>query len=158
LDEAAGTTGLHARRHEAELRLKGAEANLTRLDDVVVTLAIQVEALRKQARQAQRYRRLGEQIRQTEALLFAARWHAAPADAERRIEQVEADLGRESEHLADSEAALARLADERRGLELRIAAAEGARAEAAAQLDAATTTLAAAETGLQQMTEACATG
>src|SRR4030088_225415 len=83
LDEAAGTTGLHARRHEAELRLQAAEANLVRVDDVIATLAVQIEALRKQARQAQRYRRLGDQIRQTEALLFAARWHAANADAER---------------------------------------------------------------------------
>src|SRR6202043_869804 len=69
-----------------------------------------------------------------------------------------ADLGREEEHLADAEAALSRLANERRGLELRIAAAEGAPAEAAAQPDAAATALTAAETGLQQMTEACATG
>src|SRR5207244_5039754 len=58
LDEAAGTTGLHARRHEAELRLQAAEANLARVEDVVATLAVQIEALRKQARQAQRYRRL----------------------------------------------------------------------------------------------------
>src|SRR5205823_11098005 len=83
LDEAAGTAGLHARRHEAELKLQAAEANLARVDDVITTLAVQIDALRKQARQAQRYRRLGEQIRQTESLLFAARWHAATAEGER---------------------------------------------------------------------------
>src|SRR5207302_3192898 len=49
LDEAAGTAGLHARRHEAELKLQAAEANLLRLDDVITTLAAQIEALRKQA-------------------------------------------------------------------------------------------------------------
>src|SRR5437867_1989759 len=38
LEEAAGTTGLHARRHETELRLKGAEDNLLRLDDVIATI------------------------------------------------------------------------------------------------------------------------
>src|SRR6267378_2492143 len=66
LDEAAGTAGLHARRHEAELKLKAAEDNLGRLDDVVLTLAAQIETLKKQVRQAQRYRRLGEQIRSEE--------------------------------------------------------------------------------------------
>src|SRR5579864_869303 len=82
LDEAAGTAGLHARRHEAELKLKAAEDNLGRLDDVILTLAAQIETLKRQARQAQRYRRLGEQIRNTEALLLYARWRAAAAEAE----------------------------------------------------------------------------
>ncbi|HBT42173.1 MAG TPA: chromosome segregation protein SMC, partial [Rhodospirillaceae bacterium] len=41
LEEAAGITGLHSRRHEAELRLKGAEANMERLDDILVTLDAQ---------------------------------------------------------------------------------------------------------------------
>ena len=52
LEEAAGITGLHSRRHEAELRLKAAEANLSRLDDVIVTLESQLAQLKKQARQA----------------------------------------------------------------------------------------------------------
>ena len=77
LDEAAGTAGLHARRHEAELKLRAAEDNLARLDDVIATLEAQIETLKKQARQAQRYRRLGEQIRRTEALLLHARWRQA---------------------------------------------------------------------------------
>src|SRR5205823_2737283 len=154
LDEAAGTTGLHARRHEAELKLQGAEANLARVDDVIATLAVQIEALRKQARQAQRYRRLGDQIRQTEALLFAARWHAANADAER----IAAGLREIERAVAAATAALLRLENERRGLQLRIEAAEGARAEAAAQLEAAVTALSGAEAGLQEIIEACATG
>ena len=58
LEEAAGITGLHSRRHEAELRLRAAEANLARLDDVIVTLESQLQALKKQARQATRYRNL----------------------------------------------------------------------------------------------------
>src|SRR5262245_852446 len=56
LEEAAGTTGLHARRHETELRLKAAEDNLLRLDDVIATIETQLQILKKQARQAQRYR------------------------------------------------------------------------------------------------------
>jgi chromosome segregation protein len=83
LDEAAGTAGLYARRHEAELKLRAAEDNLLRLDDVIATLAVQIETLRRQARQAQRYRRLGEQIRRAEARLLAARWQEAAAETER---------------------------------------------------------------------------
>jgi chromosome segregation protein len=83
LDEAAGTAGLPARRHEAELKLKGAEDNLLRVDDVIVTMGQQLDGLKRQARQAQRYRRLSEQIRRTEARLLEARWRDALADAER---------------------------------------------------------------------------
>src|SRR6185312_5971847 len=56
LEEAAGIAGLHARRHEAELRLKAAETNLQRLEDVIIQLAAQMDGLKKQARQAVRYR------------------------------------------------------------------------------------------------------
>ncbi|MFZ2006493.1 MAG: AAA family ATPase, partial [Stellaceae bacterium] len=83
LDEAAGTAGLHQRRHEAELKLKGAEDNLLRVDDVVVTMTAQLDSLKKQARQAQRYRRLSEQIRRTEARLMDARWRDAQVEVER---------------------------------------------------------------------------
>src|SRR5579862_4194510 len=82
LDEAAGTAGLYARRHEAELKLAAAEDNLGRLDDVILTLRAQIETLKRQARQAQRYRRLGEQIRRIEAQLWYARWRAAAAEAD----------------------------------------------------------------------------
>ena len=77
LEEAAGITGLHSRRHEAELRLKAAEANLLRLDDVIVTMDAQLGTLKKQARQASRYRNISEQIRKTEAVLLHLRWVAA---------------------------------------------------------------------------------
>ncbi|MDP2696601.1 AAA family ATPase [Thalassospira sp.] len=80
LEEAAGITGLHSRRHEAELRLKSAEQNMERLEDVLVTLDAQIASLQKQARQAQRYRTLSDSIRQTEALLFYIRWQ----DGEKR--------------------------------------------------------------------------
>ncbi|HWZ69781.1 MAG TPA: AAA family ATPase, partial [Stellaceae bacterium] len=90
LEEAAGTTGLHARRHETELRLKGAEDNLLRLDDVIATIEAQLQTLKKQARQAQRYRRLGEHIRRTEALLLHARWRAVEAEAERHDRELRA--------------------------------------------------------------------
>ncbi len=77
LEEAAGISGLHARRHEAELRLKAAEQNLARVEDVIGQLAAQVAALKTQARQAVRYRNISGQVRRTEALLFHLRWIAA---------------------------------------------------------------------------------
>ena len=83
LEEAAGTSGLNARRHETELRLNAAADNLVRLDDVVATIEAQLQTLNKQARQAQRYRRLGDHIRRSEALLFYARWCTAEGETGR---------------------------------------------------------------------------
>ena len=60
LEEAAGITGLHARRHEAELKLRAAETNLDRLQDVIGTLETQLRDLERQARHAKRYKRLSE--------------------------------------------------------------------------------------------------
>src|SRR5262245_17073794 len=77
LEEAAGISGLHARRHEAELRLRAAEQNLARLEDVINQLAAQIDALKKQARQAVRYRVVAQQVRKAEATLFHLRWVAA---------------------------------------------------------------------------------
>jgi chromosome segregation protein len=105
LEDAAGVAGLHARRHEAELRLKAAETNLTRVEDVIGQLAGQMEGLKKQARQAIRYREVAAKVRKAEALLFHLRWldaHAGVAEtttahdlsvremAERTREQAEA--------------------------------------------------------------------
>jgi chromosome segregation protein len=80
LEEAAGIAGLHARRHEAELRLRAAEQNLLRLEDVIGQLANQMDALKKQARQAIRYRAVAQQVRKAEATLFHLRWMAAEAE------------------------------------------------------------------------------
>ena len=80
LEEAAGVSGLHARRHEAELRLKAAETNLLRIEDVIGQLAGQMEALKKQARQAIRYRTVSAQVRKSEATLYHLRWTAASAE------------------------------------------------------------------------------
>jgi len=69
LEEAAGISGLHSRRSEAELRLKAAEDNLARLDDILKQIETQSESLKKQAKQAIRYRGLAGEIRRHEALL-----------------------------------------------------------------------------------------
>jgi chromosome segregation protein len=77
LEEAAGISGLHARRHEAELRLKAAETNLLRVEDVIGQLAAQMDGLKKQARQAVRYRTVSGQVRKAEATLYHLRWTSA---------------------------------------------------------------------------------
>ena len=77
LEEAAGVAGLHQRRHEAELRLKAAEHNLERLEDVIGQLAQQIDGLKRQARQAVRYKNVSGQVRRAEAMLFHLRWVAA---------------------------------------------------------------------------------
>ncbi len=77
LEEAAGISGLYQRRHEAELKLKGAETNLTRVDDVIEQLAAQLAQLARQARQAARYREIGEKLRKAEGMLLFRRWKEA---------------------------------------------------------------------------------
>ncbi len=77
LEEAAGISGLHTRRHEAELRLRAAETNLERLDDVTAELATQIESLKRQARQASRFKTLSADIRKSEAILLHTRWTQA---------------------------------------------------------------------------------
>ena len=89
LEEAAGVSGLHSRRHEAELRLKGAEDNLLRLQDVLQQIDAQIESLRRQAKQSTRYRSLAAEIRRHEALAKLIEWReraVAFAEAERRLE------------------------------------------------------------------------
>jgi chromosome segregation protein len=80
LEDAAGVAGLHARRHEAELRLKAAETNLTRVEDVIGQLSGQMEGLKRQARQAIRYREVAAKVRKAEAMLFHLRWLQAHAE------------------------------------------------------------------------------
>ncbi len=82
LEEAAGIGGLHSRRQEAELRLKGAEENLVRLEDVLTQIGAQAESLRRQARQAARYRALAAEIRRHEALIALIAFREAAREAQ----------------------------------------------------------------------------
>lgn len=77
LEEAAGISGLYQRRHEAELKLRASEQNLARVDDVIEQLANQLAQLARQARQAARYRAIGDDLRQAEGLLLYRRWKEA---------------------------------------------------------------------------------
>ena len=95
IDEAAGITGLYARRHEAELRLRAAEQNLARVQDVLVALEEQHKGLKRQARQASRYRNLTDHIRRAEASVLALKLAAAErelAEAGERLKEAEAEV------------------------------------------------------------------
>ena len=74
LEESAGITGLHSRRHEAELRLRAAEQNLTRLDDSLGEMRSRLSSLKRQARQADRYKDLSDQIRRLDMALSWSEW------------------------------------------------------------------------------------
>lgn len=69
LEEAAGIGGLHARRHEAELRLTAAENNLKKADDIMKQIELQLKNLLKQAEEASRYKTISNDIKKNEALL-----------------------------------------------------------------------------------------
>jgi chromosome segregation protein len=83
LEEAAGITGLHTRRHDAELKLKAAELNLSRIDDVMAQLESQLNSLKRQARQAAKYKTVSVEIRKLEAAGLFVAWRDATADATR---------------------------------------------------------------------------
>ena len=70
LEEAAGISGLHARRHEAELRLNAAENNLKRADELRRQLEKQLTSLEKQAEEATKYKKISDEIKQVEAGLY----------------------------------------------------------------------------------------
>jgi chromosome segregation protein len=93
LEDAAGIAGLHSRRHEAELRLKATEANLARLADLIGQLSSQLQALRRQARQAQRYREISGKIRAAEALQHHLHWVGACAHVEQEEAAFQQALG-----------------------------------------------------------------
>ncbi|MCR9269297.1 MAG: chromosome segregation protein SMC [Hyphomonadaceae bacterium] len=82
LEEAAGISGLNTRRHEAELKLRGAETNLERLTEVSAEVERQLESLKRQARKARKYKELSARISALEAYLAHLKWHAAKADQE----------------------------------------------------------------------------
>ncbi|MDP1874939.1 chromosome segregation protein SMC [Phenylobacterium sp.] len=104
LEEAAGVSGLHSRRHEAELRLRAAETNLARLDDVAQELEGGLNRLRREARQAERYKRLSAEIRTLQSALLHARWTEARLAAE-RLHREAGEAGRAVEAAARAAAA-----------------------------------------------------
>ena len=140
LEEAAGITGLHSRRQETEQRLKAAEDNLCRIEDVLATLAVQMQSLSRQSKQAARYRRLAEQIRATETRVLGLRWRRAEeaaAGATARLTGADAAVAAAGTGVATAEATREQAA-----------AAIPPLRQAAAEADAARHRLAAIAAGL----------
>ena len=92
LEEAAGISGLHARRKDAEQKLRATEANLARLGEILAEQEARAGSLRRQARAADRYRQLSDKIRSVEARLVHARW--AEADSAAATANLDAKRGR----------------------------------------------------------------
>ena len=103
LEEAAGISGLHARRKDAEQKLRATEANLARLGEILSDQEQRAAQLRRQARAAERYRKLSEQIRGHEARLLHARW----VEAERAAESARAEAEAAAREVADIQTAIA---------------------------------------------------
>ena len=127
IEEAAGVGGLQARRHEAELKLQASEANLVRVQDLLLALEEQHQSLCRQARQAERYRKLSAAYRETEALLLVGRWRLARAElaaARQALHEGRADAASQAERLTaarlERERA-AQLVAERRAAEAELA-------------------------------------
>jgi chromosome segregation protein len=97
LEEAAGIGGLAARRHEAELKLQAAEANLGQLNEIMAEIEKQSATLRRQAARAVRYRALSEEISLLETRLWAARWRNAADEAESARRNLESTRTEEAE-------------------------------------------------------------
>ena len=130
LEEAAGIKGLHSRRHEAELRLRAAETNLERLEDVIGALEAQHQGLQRQARQAARYRRLSEQIRKFDAILLHHSWTSAM----KAVEDTGARLAEARAVVAARTEVAAKLATEQANSHSALPVLRQAEAEAAAAL------------------------
>ena len=114
LEDAAGIAGLHARRHEADLKLKQAETNLARLDEVLAEIEAQAASLKKQARQAERYRGLAQTLRETEALLLHRRWSEArerEAEAQGHMREAERAVAAAAEQASAAERVVSQARD-----------------------------------------------
>ena len=127
LEEAAGIAGLHVRRKDAEQKLRATETNLQRLDELLADMDVRTAHLRKQARQAERYRQLSDTIKIAEGRHIFARWRDAAAAAEsarKEAEGAEATVQRAAEA---QRAAAAWQAETTHVLATRRAAAQSAR-------------------------------
>ncbi len=106
LEEAAGISGLHVRRKDAEQKLRATEVNLTRLDEVLTDMETRANALRRQARAAEKYRKLSEEIRIAEGRMIFSRWRDAAAAADKaKAEAAAADQAVSAASKAQREAA-----------------------------------------------------
>ncbi len=88
LEEAAGITGLHSRRHDAELRLNSTELNLERVKDLLKAQEEQLIILKKQSKQAERYKNIQNDITKARATLYYQRWQTE----EKKLQELQDSL------------------------------------------------------------------
>ncbi|MEP3226626.1 MAG: chromosome segregation protein SMC [Parasphingorhabdus sp.] len=130
LEEAAGISGLHVRRKDAEQKLRAAEKNLARLDDILGDMEQRAAALRRQAKQAERYKKLSGQITTVEARLIFARWKEAAAAADAAKTEAEAAEAKVNSAQNDQQSAVKAQNESAKTLGLLRAALTRAREEA----------------------------
>lgn len=130
LEEAAGISGLHSRRNEAERRLKAAEGNLVRLHDVMQQIESQLASLRRQAAQARRYKKISGDIRRLQAVQLYLQWQRATE----LLHQGDAKLREAEGRVAEATATVAHLSTEQVELSAQLPGLRQAEAEAAAGL------------------------
>ena len=88
LEEAAGISGIHARRHEAETRLNAAENNLKRADELKKQQQKQLDSLKKQAEEATRYKEISKEIKKIEAGLYYLKIREIEKDKKQIVEKL----------------------------------------------------------------------
>ena len=99
LEEAAGISGLHHRRHEAELKLNATERNLDRLQDIISQLETQLRLIEKQAREAERYSKLSKDIRDLKGIYLLKQY----LDNNRKLDESDVQLGENLKKLSKFE-------------------------------------------------------
>jgi len=109
LEEAAGISGLHARRHEAELRLSASENNLKRADELRRQQEKQLAGLQKQAEEAAKYKLVSEEIKKIEAGLYYL-----------RLKDIENEINLENEINNDAETEVKKFNDKIEELEKQV--------------------------------------
>ena len=89
LEEAAGISGIHARKHETELKLKSTEVNLEKLEEIVTNDRMRLKELSRQSNQAKRYKIISENIRELDAIILYQRWNKNLINIERLKKELE---------------------------------------------------------------------
>lgn len=137
LEESAGVSGLYVRRHEAELRLRAADANLLRLEDLVGSMEGRLGALKKQARQAVRYKNLSAEIRDLEMSIAYLEWRVLV----NKIEKAKAKFGEAESVVAEHMTTVTQLTKTQNSQAQELPALRQKEAESAAALQAQKLTL-----------------
>src|SRR5688572_21078572 len=98
IEEAAGITRYKSRRRAAELKLEAAQQNLTRIDDIVFEVEKQRGTLKRQAAKARRYKRLRDELRRWEKVLFARKYRELAAASEGTLSRLRIELAEADQH------------------------------------------------------------